>query len=356
MKFIHSIKKQYSSLKSKILYFAVVFIACVFISGLTSKTAHASIYSIVNSIFGGESVSAKINPLYPNSNSQTFAILQPAINFDPNPEKTADIIPVEAGGTLIPDLAVANSDTGNNNVNTQISTYIVQSGDTVSDISEMFGVSVNTIAWANGITKASSIRPGQTLVILPVSGIRHTVKSGDTISSIVEQYKANLEEFLEYNDLTLSSKLVVGQSLLLPDVEISTSIPTHIVNAASSGSNSNSSGYYIRPVPKYVVKSQGIHGYNGVDLAGPIGTPIYASAQGTVIVSRGDGQWNGGYGSFIIVSHPNGTQTLYAHLSKNLVKAGDYVEQGDKIALMGSTGKSTGSHLHFEIRGAKNPF
>ncbi len=356
MKFIHSIKKQYFSLKSKILYFAVVFALLLFFSSFVFKTAQASIYSIVSSILGGEPVSAKIDPLYSNSNSQNFAILQPAINFDPNPEKTADIIPVESGGTLVPDLAIVNADSGNSVVNTQISTYVVQSGDTISGISKMFGVSVNTIAWANGITKASSIRPGQTLVILPVSGIRHTVKRGDTISSIVEQYKANLDEFLEYNDLTLSSKLIIGQSLLLPDVEISTSIPTRLVNAASSGANTNTSGYYIRPVPKYVVKSQGIHGYNGVDLAGPVGTPVYASADGTVIVSRGDGQWNGGYGSFIIISHPNGTQTLYAHLSKNLVKAGDYVEQGDKIALIGNTGKSTGSHLHFEIRGAKNPF
>jgi murein DD-endopeptidase MepM/ murein hydrolase activator NlpD len=90
-------------------------------------------------------------------------------------------------------------------------------------------------------------------------------------------------------------------------------------------------------------------------LADKIGTPIHAAAAGTVIVARSGG-WNGGYGSFVIISHSNGTQTLYGHASKVLVSAGQYVDQGDTIALMGSTGQSTGSHLHFEIRGAKNPF
>lgn len=356
MKFIHSTKNQYSIWERRIIAYTIFFVACMVVSGIFSKTVEASVASFLNSIFGSESVSAKITPLYAGSNSQTVAVLQAAVNFDPNPEKTGDIVPVEAGGTLVPDLAGTNTETGNSTINTQISTYVIREGDTLSGIGEMFGVSVNTILWANDITKASSIQPGQTLIILPVSGIRHTIKKGDTISGIVEQYRANLEEVLEYNDLTPSSPLVVGQSILLPDVEISTSIPTRLVNGSSSGGSSNTSGYYIRPVPKNVTKSQGIHGYNGVDLAGAIGTPIYASAEGTVIISRGDGGWNGGYGSFIIVSHPNGTQTLYAHLSKNLVKSGDYVEQGDKIGLMGSTGKSTGSHLHFEIRGAKNPF
>jgi murein DD-endopeptidase MepM/ murein hydrolase activator NlpD len=103
------------------------------------------------------------------------------------------------------------------------------------------------------------------------------------------------------------------------------------------------------------VKTQGLHGYNGVDLAGPVGTPIYAAAAGTVLVSASSG-WNGGYGNLVIISHDNGTQTVYGHLSKTLVKVGQHVEQSQKIALMGATGKATGSHLHFEIRGAKNPF
>jgi murein DD-endopeptidase MepM/ murein hydrolase activator NlpD len=92
-----------------------------------------------------------------------------------------------------------------------------------------------------------------------------------------------------------------------------------------------------------------------VDLAAPIGTPIMASAEGDVIISKNYG-WNGGYGEYVVISHPNGTQTLYAHMSSNLAYQGMHVYKGQVIGFVGSTGKSTGSHLHFEVRGAKNPF
>ncbi|MEK9185596.1 MAG: M23 family metallopeptidase, partial [Patescibacteria group bacterium] len=98
-----------------------------------------------------------------------------------------------------------------------------------------------------------------------------------------------------------------------------------------------------------------IHGYNGIDIAAPLGTPIMASADGEVIVSRNSG-WNGGYGIYIVIRHPNGTQTLYAHNNSNTVSVGDSVKQGETIGYVGRTGKVTGSHVHFEIRGAKNPF
>ena len=335
-----------------LIVFAVVCTCILF----PTSNAHAGMLSYVSALFGSESAVAQSVPTTNGQNLQTIALLQAAVNIDPNPEKVADIIPVQAGDTLSADLAMGNTGTSHGTINTQVSTYVIQNGDTLSGIAEMFGVSVNTILWANGITKASGIQPGQSLVILPVSGIVHKVKSGDTILGIVAQYKADINEVLEYNDITLSSPLSVGQSIILPDVEISTALPTRIVvgGSLSSGSSQTTSKYYIRPL-KVGVRTQGIHGYNGVDIAAPVGTSLYASAEGSVIVSR-SGAYNGGYGNFVIIAHPNGTQTLYAHLSKNLVASGDYVEQGDKIGLVGSTGKSTGPHLHFEIRGAKNPF
>ena len=326
--------------------------ACVL---LPATQVYAGVFSYVSALLGSESAVAKSVPTTSPS-LQTIALLQAATNIDPNPEKVGDIIPVQMGDTLSADLAMGNIHPAHSSINTQVSTYVIQNGDTMSGIASMFGVSVNTILWANGITKASGIQPGQTLIILPVSGISHKVKSGDTILGIVKQYKADLDEVLEYNDITLSSPLTVGQSIILPDVEITTSLPTRLVvgNSLSSATSQSTTKYYIRPL-KIGVRSQGIHGYNAVDLAAPVGTSVYASAEGSVIVSRSGG-YNGGYGNFIIITHPNGTQTLYGHLSKNLAKAGDYVEQGDKIGLVGSTGKSTGPHLHFEIRGAKNPF
>ena len=102
-------------------------------------------------------------------------------------------------------------------------------------------------------------------------------------------------------------------------------------------------------------RSQGIHGYNGVDIAGSCGGQIRAAAAGTVIVSKGYG-WNGGYGIYVVITHANGTQTLYAHNATNWVISGQYVAQGQIIGTVGSTGRSTGCHVHFEVRGAKNPF
>lgn len=101
--------------------------------------------------------------------------------------------------------------------------------------------------------------------------------------------------------------------------------------------------------------SQGVHGWNGVDLAAPKGSAVYAAAAGTVIISRASG-WNGGYGLYVVVDHGDGTQTLYSHLSADNVTVGQKVTRGQQIGAVGNTGKSTGYHLHFEVRGAKNPF
>jgi murein DD-endopeptidase MepM/ murein hydrolase activator NlpD len=102
-------------------------------------------------------------------------------------------------------------------------------------------------------------------------------------------------------------------------------------------------------------KSQGVHSYNAVDLANSCGSPVLAAASGDVLIGRNTG-WNAGYGHYIVLVHPNGTQTLYAHLNGNIAQEGWHVTQGQVIGYLGSTGKSTGCHVHFEIRGAKNPF
>jgi murein DD-endopeptidase MepM/ murein hydrolase activator NlpD len=265
---------------------------------------------------------------------------------------------IAAGLSALPALAdVTLSEGASDTTSTQISSYVVREGDTIAGIAKMFGVSVNTVMWANNISRASALRVGQTLLILPVTGINYTIQKGDTIKGIALKYKADVDEILQYNDLSLSSTLVAGQTILIPDAELQVAVPTKVVvknNPAHDTNGPDYGSYYTRPVSGGV-KTQGLHGYNGVDLAGPVGTPIYAAAAGTVIVSSSSG-WNGGYGNLIIISHDNGTQTVYGHLSKNLIKAGQRVDQGQKIALMGATGKATGPHLHFEIRGARNPF
>lgn len=238
----------------------------------------------------------------------------------------------------------------------QISIYVVREGDTLSQIAEMFNVTVNTIKWGNDLS-SNTVRPGDTLVILPISGIKHVVVKGDTLESVAKKYKGDIDEIMAYNNLTKGQSLAVGATIIVPDGEATTVVPS---SSGSSGSSSGSSGvkeyvgYYLRPIAGGI-KTQGIHGNNGIDIGAPVGTPILAAANGEVIVSRAGG-WNGGYGNYIVIRHDNGTQTLYAHNSVNHVSFGDSVKQGEVIGKVGATGKATGPHLHFEIRGAKNPF
>lgn len=235
----------------------------------------------------------------------------------------------------------------------QISIYVVRKGDTLSQIAKLFGVSANTIIWANAdISRGDLIREGQTLVILPISGVQYTVKKGDTLAGIAKKFNGDGRDILDFNGLASGSDLAEGMEILIPNGEIAT--PKYSGEQYSAPNVKEYAGYYIKPVNGR--KTQGIHGYNGVDLAAPYGTPIVAAATGDVLISKSAG-WNGGYGQYVVIQHPNGTQTLYSHLSKNIVWSGWHVVQGQIIGYVGSTGKSTGPHLHFEIRGGpRNPF
>jgi LysM repeat protein len=259
----------------------------------------------------------------------------------------------------------------------QISVYTVREGDTLSSIAKMFGVSTNTILWSN-VINGGKVAPGDQLVILPVSGVKHIVKTGDTLQSIAKKYSADVADILAYNELTAGATLAPGDVVIVPDGEVSAVIKAPVkvgvktirTGTASYGDSGamgdyepllvdvsnypSFPGYFSRPLSGGV-KTQGLHGYNAVDIGASIGTPIMSAAEGTVIISKSGG-YNGGYGTYVVISHSNGTQTLYGHMSKDYVTVGQKVIQGQIIGAIGSTGKSTGAHLHFEIRGAKNPF
>lgn len=299
-------------------------------------------------VYAGEQISRTQETL-DLGNSQNMNLLEASLNINPTGTGGAEIAIVDSvalesnGGESQVFVDLGKSGTG------EISVYVVREGDTLSDIAEMFGVSANTIAWANDI-KRGVIKEGQELVILPISGVRHVVKSGDTLKSLATKYKADLDDILSYNDLASDAKINAGDIVIIPDGVISQPAP-------AKGSPSKSvpvyAGYYLRPISGGV-KSQGVHGHNGVDLAAPVGTTVRASASGKVILSRTG--YNGGYGTYVVVSHGNGTQTLYAHMSRTNVTVGQQVNQGQTIGAIGMTGKTTGPHLHFEVRGAKNPF
>jgi len=298
-------------------------------------------------------------------NSQTIPLPTAAQNIDPNPSKGGGDITIVNDSALLPSSgpsgSLADVDEGiSNKSNGQISLYVVRPGDTLGDIAEMFDVSINTIRWGNDIARSESIQPGQELVILPVTGIKYTVKNGGTLQDIIDKHGGDIDEAVEYNGYGAKEHLAAGTEVIIPDGEIAApkavaqSRYTRSVSSPRGTNVPTYSGYYLRPVAGGT-RTQGIHGYNGVDIGAPVGTPILASASGTVLISK-SGSWNGGYGNYIVIKHNNGTQTLYAHNSRNLVFGGQSVVQGQVIGYMGSTGRSTGSHVHFEVRGAKNPF
>jgi murein DD-endopeptidase MepM/ murein hydrolase activator NlpD len=281
---------------------------------------------------------------------QAMPLPKPAMNIDPNPAKGGGDVTVVDGEALLPEEGPAGTIADIEKAkNQQISIYVVREGDTLSGIAALFGVSANTIKWANDIPPSGTIRVGQTLTILPVTGVKYTVKKGDTVASIAKQFGADADEVANYNGI---ETLAVGTEIIIPDGEIAA--PAAPKAAPVSSGATVASGYYSHPVPG-ARRTQGIHGYNGVDLAAPIGTAIRAAAAGEVIVAR-QGGYNGGYGSYVVIRHDNGSQTLYAHMSSVSVGIGQTVGKGETIGGVGNSGRSTGAHLHFEIRGAKNPF
>lgn len=327
--------------------------------------AQAGVLSIFTMLFE-KSVSVS-SAQSTNFNSQTIPLLQPAVNLDPNPARGGGDISVVGGMALQPADGPSGTlaDIEEKPQSSQISVYTVRSGDTLSDIAKMFDVTVNTIIWANDI-KGRAIHPGDMLIILPVTGLRHTVLKGETLASVAKKFKGDAAEIASYNEISGDS-LVVGSVVIIPNGEAiavavnspskaTSSIPkTGRTSRLHDAGGPDLSSDYTWPVDGGVL-TQGLHGYNAVDIGAPKGTSIVASAGGTVIIAKNNGAWNGGYGNYIVIQHPNGTQTLYAHASSIEVSPGDQVEQGQTIGGVGRTGEATGYHLHFEIRGAKNPF
>jgi len=294
----------------------------------------------------------------------TTPVLRASINFDPNPNKGFGDIQMSGGKALlayagpsgtIADLVEAASPD-------RISIYVVRNGDTLSEIADMFNVSVNTIIWANDLRNVRDVHPGDTLIILPVSGVERVIVKGDTLKSIAKKYNADVNEIAQYNGLDTVAQLAIGSTIIIPGGEIAP--VSSVISSGSSnivrepyrgGSGSVQNGYYSNPIPGGII-TQGVHGWNGVDIGAARGTPIHASSNGTVIIARNNGGWNGGYGNYVVITHDNGTQTLYAHMKYAIVSSGQSVLSGHVIGYVGATGRSTGAHLHFEVRGAANPF
>lgn len=229
--------------------------------------------------------------------------------------------------------------------------YVVEEGDTAETLAERFGISTNTILWANDLTSSSQLNPGEELVILPTSGVLHLIRPHDTLSEIARWYEGSVEDILDFNELKSAEDIFVGDLLVIPNGKKPANLPSGRLTPLANS-------YFILPVPRSYRITQGLHPFNAVDFSNDAcGGPAYAAAGG-IVQQAG---YHSVAGNYVRILHPNGVVTFYGHLSSQTASPGERVSQGQIIGYIGHSGYTipagaAGCHLHFEVRGATNPF
>lgn len=235
----------------------------------------------------------------------------------------------------------------------EVRIYAIKDGDTLSGVADKFDVSIDTIKWANEGVDWKKLKPGTEIKIPPVTGLVYKVKPGDTIYSIAKKFESSEQAIVDFPFNTFSDDetfaLVAGQTLIVPDGIMpdapSPTLPRFANVLTPDAGAVAATGNFVWPA--YGRITQGYRWYHpAVDIANRDGGSILAADAGTVKVA---GWSSSGYGNHVIIDHNNGYTTLYAHLSSLAVQAGQNVGRGAVLGQMGSTGRSTGTHLHFEI-------
>lgn len=224
-------------------------------------------------------------------------------------------------------------------------TYTVKAGETVSSITRKFSLqNISTVIAVNNISNVRSVYSGQKLSIPSCDGLIHTVQSGNTIQGISSKYQVSVEDILDANDLD-SEKLTQGMKLFIPGAKLD----RETLKKAMGDTWISPLTVKWRLTSLFGTRSDPFTGvrqyHNGYDMACPSGSPILAVLDGKVVASG----WSNLYGNYVIIDHGNGYQSLYGHMLKRLCASGERVSRGAKIGLVGSTGYSTGAHLHFTV-------
>ena len=223
--------------------------------------------------------------------------------------------------------------------------YTIGEGENLTTISRKIGVNLDTLVSVNKITNANKLKPGQKIIIPNRNGLLYTIKQNENIEEVASKYDIQLNRILAFNKIDEMSDIEIGDDIFLPGAKYTLderiekfgqmfSLPVTVTRISSLF------GYRVHPITKARTK------HTGVDIPGSLNTPVYAARKGKVIFAG----YSGGYGNLVIVRHDKGYTTYYGHLNKITTKIGANVGVGVMIGRMGSTGNSTGSHLHFEVR------
>ncbi len=327
------------------------------------------LFTLAQDEFGGHEIiedkqKPQVNTDYATKEMVALSVDNTGINTDSGDNNIA----IAQGSALVQQNIIA-ADQARTRID--VENYTVQPGDTASSIASTYGLSVTSILWANNLNNRSIIKPGQTLKIPPQDGVVYTIAKGDTIKKIAEIYQADELSILEANANLDPNALAVGGEIFIPDgvkpapkiiapTKPATAVAIRNILSPNTPLPEAATDMELENKFLWPAKSRRINQYyswrhRGLDIDGDIGDPAYAPESGKVERAG----WSNGYGYNVIINHGNGIKTLQGHFSKILVEVGDTVERGDVIALIGSTGWSTGAHIHFEVmvNGVKeNPF
>ncbi|MDR3166591.1 MAG: M23 family metallopeptidase [Treponema sp.] len=220
--------------------------------------------------------------------------------------------------------------------------YVVKPGDTISDLARNFGLNQDTLISYNGIKQTRLLQIGQVLKIPNQDGLLYTVKTGDTLAAIAEKYQVDMGTVTTVNEL-LSENVTVGSGLFIPGARLDW-VDLQEING----------DLFAWPVYGYLTSRYGYRAspftgarqfHSGIDIGAAMGTPIRAAMGGRVSAVG----YDDAYGNYAVITHHSGYRTLYGHMSVIRVKPGSYVGTGGRIGDVGSTGRSTGPHLHFTV-------
>lgn len=291
-------------------------------------------------LFPAANALEKNQHFFDQTDSIVFESFQPIV-LGENSFKEATPIIIVKGQSL-------GSLTFESNERKEITEYIVESGDTLLGIAQKFDISLETILWANDLSKNSKISPREKLTILPVSGVMHLVGEGETVSGLAKKYKVDASEIIAVNDISDEGKIFRGDILVIPGGKPLPKPSIYYAPLASS--------YFICPISSPCRITQRLHWYNAIDFSnGRCAEPVFSAAGGEIQKTG----YHSVAGKYVRILHPNGVVTFYGHLSTILAIPGQRVSQGEIIGYTGNTGftiGATGCHLHFEVRGARNPF